>query len=60
MVECSPATRAARVRFPADALIFLYSFAETDIGTMPTLVAGNLRSIDVINAAVLIIHQQMN
>ena len=58
MVECSPATRAARVRFPADALIFfLYSFADTDKGTMPTLVAENLRSNDVFNAAVLIIHQ---
>ena len=24
MVECSPATRAARVRFPADAFLFSY------------------------------------
>ena len=24
MVECSPATRAARVRFPADALVLVH------------------------------------
>ena len=31
VVECSPATRAARVRFPDDASCFLvYLFRETD------------------------------
>ena len=27
VVECSPATRAARVRFPADAMIFWFTLA---------------------------------
>ena len=34
MVECSPATRAARVRFPADAFSIHYSF-EADIPDIP-------------------------
>jgi hypothetical protein len=28
VVECSPATRAARVRFPADAVIFFINFCD--------------------------------
>ena len=30
MVECSPATRAARVRFPADASFFLFYIFRSD------------------------------
>ena len=37
VVECSPATRAARVRFPADAIAFFFTHAAQHLNETPFL-----------------------
>ena len=46
MVECSPATRAARVRFPADANDFVAESYFKEVNSMIVLYRGNTSSCD--------------
>uniref|UniRef100_A0A8R1J2Z1 Uncharacterized protein n=1 Tax=Caenorhabditis japonica TaxID=281687 RepID=A0A8R1J2Z1_CAEJA len=43
VVECSPATRAARVRFPVDAILFLRT---SIVISLPTFITQRNNSMD--------------